>query len=353
MAGRIDHAGPGPVAPIAHVAPTRPVAALGDAGQESLRRLAQLEIGRAFSAEVLSRLPGGEFVVGIAGTAARMALPEGTAVGERLSLTLVGREPRPLFLLDRAAQDPAAVLSPAARLIDSLLRQERGDAVAGAAPLLPMAPAQPVDAGAGAATLADALASALEYSGLFHESHVAAWARGERSMDQLLREPQMRAASVLPPALSSDADALQTLAASSFAALPASGQAPLPDIDAGRLIGMQLDTLEQRRVAWQGELFPGQPLRWEVAEAPDDRHAGKPAQAAAERAWHSAVRIELPALGTVAATLQLQQGRLQIQVRAADLDAAGRLSAHGAELAEALQAAGMTLERWNVRHEPA
>jgi hypothetical protein len=29
------------------------------------------------------------------------------------------------------------------------------------------------------------------------------------------------------------------------------------------------------------------------------------------------------------------------------------LRAHGAELAEALQAAGIALEQWNVRHEPA
>jgi GGDEF domain-containing protein len=63
MATRIDMAGITATAP---VSAALPVAALGDPAQESLRRLTSLETGKAFQAEVLSRLSNGDFVVGIA-----------------------------------------------------------------------------------------------------------------------------------------------------------------------------------------------------------------------------------------------------------------------------------------------
>ena len=100
MPARTDIAGLSAAAP---VAAALPVAALGEPSQESLRRLTALETGKAFQAQVLSRLGNGDFVVGIADTAARMALPEGARVGDQLSLTLIAREPRPLFTLARPA----------------------------------------------------------------------------------------------------------------------------------------------------------------------------------------------------------------------------------------------------------
>ena len=197
MATRIDMAGITATAP---VSAALPVAALGDPAQESLRRLTSLETGKAFQAEVLSRLSNGDFVVGIADTAARMSLPEGTRVGERLSLTLVGREPRPLFMLERPEPQDAAVFSPAARLIAGLIQQSpaRQPALLGTAPLAQSAEALTT------ASLETALKDNLAYSGLFYESHVAEWANGARPLAQLLREPQMQAAHVKAPDAASD-----------------------------------------------------------------------------------------------------------------------------------------------------
>ncbi|MFS0753566.1 flagellar hook-length control protein FliK [Noviherbaspirillum sp. 1P10PC] len=340
--------GIGGIAPAAPVGATVPVAALGEPGQESLRRLTALETGKAFQAQVLSRLSNGDFVVGIADTAARMALPEGTRVGEQLSLTMVGREPRPLFLLERpAAQDQTSV-SPAARLVSSLMQASAASsasapmaALAGAAPLAaPNAPLQ-------AAPLAQALQGSLEYSGLFYESHVSQWAHGARSLPQLQREPQMQAAQVIPADSPSE---LQVIQGMPGMAAPSHADGAPPALDAAPLIRLQLETLEQRGVSWQGELLPGQAMQWEVREQARDQSAT--AQPPAERAWQSTVRLELPALGAVAGSLQLQGGRLQLTLRAQDGGSAALLRASGGELASALEAAGLPLDLMAVRHEP-
>ncbi|WP_194713204.1 flagellar hook-length control protein FliK [Noviherbaspirillum soli] len=340
--------GIGGIAAAAPVGAAVPVAALGEPGQESLRRLTALETGKAFQAQVLSRLANGDFVVGIADTAARMALPEGTRVGEQLSLTMVGREPRPLFLLERPAAQDQAFVSPAARLVSSLMQASAASAafappaaLAGAAPLA--APGAPLQA----APLAQALQGSLEYSGLFYESHVSQWAHGARSLPQLQREPQMQAAQVIPADSTSELRVVQGMPGMAAPSHPDAA----PALDAAPLIRLQLDTLEQRSVSWQGELLPGQAMRWEVREQGSDQSG--PAQPPAERAWHSTVRLELPALGAVAGSLQLQGGRLQLTLRAQDGASAALLRASGGELASALEAAGLPLDLMTVRHEPA
>jgi hypothetical protein len=342
MVTRTDIAG---IAGAAPVAAALPVAALGDPSQESLRRLTALETGKAFEAQVLSRLGNGEFVVGIADTAARMALPGGTRVGDQLSLTLVAREPRPLFMLERPAALDAAVLSPAARLIAGLLQ----NSPASQPPLPGIAPLAPSADALLPAPLETALKDSLAYSGLFYESHVADWANGARPMAQLQREPQMQAAHVKPPGVESELRSYQA-----GAGTMADGAAPRPlaamDLDAGRLITQQLDTLEQRSVSWHGELFPGQPMQWEVREESGGAGSVVPP---AERGWQSVLRFELPTLGRVAATLQLHGGHLQLSVQTGSDSAAAALRAQGGELAAALQAAGLPLDLMTVKHVPA
>jgi flagellar hook-length control protein FliK len=87
-----------------------------------------------------------------------------------------------------ASPPAAARLSPAARLIGALLA-EWPDAgpLRAITPLWPSA-RQP----ANAATLAGALAQAVERSGLFYESHLREFVAGTRTLAQLAQEPQAR-----------------------------------------------------------------------------------------------------------------------------------------------------------------
>lgn len=338
MAERIGNA---TIQAVARIEPAATVAALGQASDESMRRLASLETGKTFQAQVLSRLTNGDFVVGIADAVARMALPEPSRVGDRLSLTLLTQAPRPLFRLDAPvdpAFDPEApVLSPAARLIDTLLHSTTSakTTLHGMTPLVSLASAETL----AAAPLAVALKDSLAHSGLFYESHVNEWANGTRTLAQLQAEPQMRAA-VSPPGA---APTLQVYQADNLGA-PVSALA----INADQMIKMQLDTLEQRHVAWQGELFPGQQMAWEVRE---DTSTGQLHEEGAPRSWQSVLRIELPHLGRVEATLDLREGRLQLRMRAESTETVDALTADGAGLSSALEAAGMPVELLTVRHD--
>jgi hypothetical protein len=116
--------------------------------------------------------------------------------------------------------------------------------------------------------------------------------------------------------------------------------------DSARMISLQLDTLEQRRVAWQGELWPGQQMEWEVSEDASNSTASE-----VERSWQSVVRFELPNLGSISASIRLTGQRLQVQVRAANEDTATLLRTHGSDLASALDAAGSPLDFFTVKRD--
>jgi hypothetical protein len=113
-----------------------------------------------------------------------------------------------------------------------------------------------------------------------------------------------------------------------------------------RMISLQLEALEQRHVAWQGELWPGQPMEWEVTEEEPNRKSDDP-----EKSWQSVIRFELPSLGAVAASIRLTGNRLQVQVRTGNEDTAFLLRAHGGELASALDAAGSPLDLLTVKRD--
>ncbi|WP_353192894.1 flagellar hook-length control protein FliK [Pandoraea pnomenusa] len=85
-----------------------------------------------------------------------------------------------------------ATLSAAARTIDTILRlaPDSPGPVQASAPMWPAAPG--TGAPALAPLVAAALKEALSASGLFYESHLAQWASGSRSFEQLQAEPQLR-----------------------------------------------------------------------------------------------------------------------------------------------------------------
>jgi hypothetical protein len=369
MLPRADIAGTRPLVQIEALAPAAPA---GDARQETFNRLAQIAIGRQFQAEILSRVNDGMFLVRIDGTAARMNLPAGAQVGDMLDLTLVATTPRPTFLLGQQPGAATASLSVTGRLIDSLLHdaQQQGapTSLVGKTPLV-------ASSAAGPSQVASALKDTLAFSGLFYESHVNEWVSGGRTLIDLMREPQAQAGRFSP------ADAVQNMLTArtdtarliGHASEPANGDRALTDPmggaqtqsgktgatdadgllqsaaisnDAARMINLQLDALEQRRVLWQGELWPGQPLEWEVSEEPPKSDAGTD-----EQAWQSVVRFELPTLGAVTATIRLAGGHVQVQMRTATEAAASSLRAHGGRLAGALDAAGSPLDLLTVTQD--
>jgi hypothetical protein len=209
-------------------------------------------------------------------------------------------------------QSDEATLSSTGKVLGSVMAavlkmDQPATAVAARTPVLP-APSQD------AAAIAPALRQALAKSGLFYESHVAEWAQGQRPLADLAAEPQMQ----LRPANPAEPQAAQ-------------------------MINLQLGAQEQGQVAWQGQLWPGQPMRWEISrDAPQREHSqadgGEPAAT-----WQSRLQLSLPSLGDVKATIVLTGDRVAMRLEPGHHDAAPLLQAHAQQLVDALAAAGTPL----------
>lgn len=180
--------------------------------------------------------------------------------------------------------------------------------------------------GAGEATLADGhmlpvlLRQRLVESGMFYESHLRGWSRGEMSLEAVRREPQ---APLLDPA----APRLQ-----------------LPDLEgmpeeAARLAARQLSMLEGGPFLWQGQIWPGQWMQWLVEE-----YQGKdPAPEELAPRWRTQVRLVLPRLGELSAELGVGALGLRIHLSTPDPDTLAEVRAALPDLVQRMRAADLKL----------
>jgi hypothetical protein len=341
------------------IAPAIPALPAGDARQEAFERALGTLVGKSMPVTVLARLTDGSFLVRVADQNARMALPAGTQPGTDVPMTLVSAHPRPAFQLTGGAgqlvhptlvnQEFGELRAPGAAAVAAFRAQlapgadsagaearnahvslsDAGRAIArilgaGQAPAGHAASISSPTPLSGSGTpeparLAQALAGALARSGLFYESHVAEWAEGKRALPELLREPQMQKA--MADGLSKDIGVEA-------------------DAAAAQLISQQLAAHENGRLVWQGQVWPGQHLEWQIdKEAPREQAQDE----AAEPAWQSRLKLRFPLLGELAASVALSGGLLHIRVDSADDSAAALLRAHADRLTAALEAAGTPL----------
>ena len=114
--------------------------------------------------------------------------------------------------------------------------------------------------------IASALHDSVAFSGVFYESHITEWAKGKRNLSELQREPQAQIVKSLgntDPLTRSDA----------------------VNTEIGKIVNMQLNALDQQRIYWQGEVWPGQHMEWEIAR--DDRDpSSRQDDKEAAAAWH-------------------------------------------------------------------
>jgi hypothetical protein len=348
---------------LTQVAPARPTLPVGDPRQQAFTRALAGLVGQSLQADVMTKLPDGSFVVRVNDMAARMPLPPGAQTGTQVPLTLVALTPRPTFqvktdqggtafaeagpplpegaspqsapLAYLEGKDAAALARTAALLAGtrSMARLPSGAAdganasisTAGKALGDVIAAAQKAETQASAAVgrtpllaapsgdadaIAQALKDGLGKSGLFYESHVAEWAEGARSRADLAAEPQAR------------------------------GMPPPTDPNTAQFINLQLNAHEQGRVAWQGQLWPGRDMHWDVER---EAHSGHEGDQADGTTWRSSLRLRFGALGEMAARVVLSGDRLHIRLDAPDAGIKDLLDAHRAHLAQALDAAGTPL----------
>jgi hypothetical protein len=180
--------------------------------------------------------------------------------------------------------------------------------------------------------LAQKLSETISKSGLFYESHVTEWVKGERPLADLMREPQMQ-----------HMQQLQRLAQQSGEALARVGPGGA-DLTAAQMVNQQLHTQEQGRVQWHGEAWPGQPMQWEIKRDERDGQRQPDEQAESqEQIWRSGVRFRLPMLGQVAATVTMIGEQVHVQLHTDSDDTAVTLRAYAGQFESAMAAAGATL----------
>ena len=373
------------VQPVAAIEAPTATLAVADAKQEAFSRLAQIAIGQQMQGKVLSLFNDGTYLVRIANTAARMVLPTSTRTGDSMLLTLVSKDPRPTFLMGesqpaeegdtvtlspggrqmekdlqslrtaqrdmtgtigkndalevvdgKSGQAPAnnpqasstTSLSAAGKLIDTLLQASQhgnvSNAIAGKTPLIP-SPA------VSTTQLAGALHDGVTLSGVFYESHVAAWSEGKRPVAELLKEPQAQ----LGPKTGAASDLLTSND-------PAHTQL-------GQIINLQLNALEQHRITWQGEVWPGQHMEWDISQEHRQENGAQEDETAPT--WHSVVRFNFEHLGAVSASIRLVGQQIHMQVSTSNDNAAAALRANGNLLTEAMSAAGTSLDSLIVKQD--
>ncbi|MEW5890878.1 MAG: flagellar hook-length control protein FliK [Pseudomonadota bacterium] len=323
--------------------------------------LPEFHPGSRIVARIEAVLPDGTFRALVAGRSVTLALPQSANPGDSLELVVTERTPKVVFAARADSAASAATLSRAGQLIGMLLSAREGaaqrQAVSRLLPLLPQPTPQ-------AAPLAAALKQAFSESGLFYESHQAQWVAGRFPLDDLLKEPQGKHSRV-PVAPPPAAEAVQSRATDAEAA-PAGGgetQAAMPAREAARptpsalplppdllpIVQQQLDAVATHQVLWQGELWPGQTLHWEIEEGD---HEPGPADAGLPRQWITRIKLTFPNMGEIAADMVLTSAGVRIDLAAPEAALDG-LRMHQGELVEALRGAGITPIGISVQHHGA
>lgn len=151
------------------------------------------------------------------------------------------------------------------------------------------------------AELSALLAQQVTASGLFYESHLAAWVRGQFPKSRLADEPQARLAFTPAPSGAAGTPGGDTAAAGNAA--PA-----IVDPRLAALVRQQLELLSSGVFQWQGEAWSGAPMRWTIESESD----GRPRENDGAAPASTALALDLPGIGAFEARLRVAGDRVSV-----------------------------------------
>lgn len=330
--------------------------------------------GERYTAKVQEQIAGGRFLVLIRDQKLDLNLPRNTQPGQNVELRFVSAEPRLTFVqagepLPPGQSQAAVNLSDGGRYLNALLDRVK-DLATRQAPTpsqsqtststqgqaAPIINAKPIIDGAPpplpqfAALLKDTVIK----SGLFYESHQAQWAAGDRPLTELLREPQGRLSEPRAFAAAQQAAVAQQAAPAptplgqppkvdvpnhpaTVLSNPSSAQEPVHPQTAP-LVQQQLETLDQRQLLWQGQVWPGQEMRWQIEE-----REAREGEQDSEREWQTRLDLSLPHLGQVSAVLKFTPQGIRIDLTAPVSETVQALQSAGPLLNQGMEHAGLRL----------
>jgi len=318
----------------------RPAAPVRDVSD----RLSDLAAGQRVMAQIQSVLPNGTYRALINQRSITLALPFSAKSGDTLELLVTESEGKPGLAVvshqqasdgKTAREAVSTTLSQTGKLIGQLF--SRTDESADNAKALALNGNQPIakNPPSSAQDLLPLLKQAITQSGMFYESHQAEWVEGRFPQNALLQEPQGKLSS--PNAFAPEPSASQPQQGNAEAAAqgkeaavsakPATTNPVLqpkavgdaaPPQTTGQLIApqtqpivqQQLDALATQHFAWQGQVWPGQEMRWEIEE--DGQHGATDDPESTR--WKTRLKLTLPALGGISAQIQLNGQQLLLSL---------------------------------------
>lgn len=309
----------------------------------------QFELGQQVQGTVQAQVAPSVFTVRVANQLLQMQLPSFVHSGDTIALQVASLQPRLTFRL-AASSNPVSTpesLSATSRLLSSLSQQPLERSY--------VRPIQSSPLWTGAQTsldttqLAGKLHDALSHSGLFYESHQAQWIAGTRPTTQLLLEPQNQ---LMPKTATQNTVSLNQTSQSQSSRSTETPGTPLPITQTGneqrpvapnipehlqQLVQQQLGALETHQVLWQGQVWQGQEMRWEVSEESPHRNA----QGKEEGQWITQIHLDLPNLGGVSARLSFNGNVLNLSFDVSDTQTREKLGSASSQLISALSERGI------------
>lgn len=316
------------VTAVRSVVPVAPVAT----GSDSKHTSHEFVQGQKYQAFVEARLSNGNFRVLISDKLLQMHLPENIRPGDKLQLVLLSNAPKLKFALQRENLTETAknntLISPTGRFLDVLI-QESGKPAASniltnTHPIL-------TDFPLNSRELPLLLQKAIRQSGLFYESHLAKWVNGKNTVEKLHQEPQGKI----------------SVSATTYATSTAHMSAIPVNTQSLSLVQQQLLALETGHIAWNGEIWKGQDLQWDIYE--DTTNSNIADENTALR-WKTKLTLTLPQLGEIIASITFNSQGMQISIDTADDNTVNLLKTNQVPFKTSMQAAGFTIQSLDIHH---
>ena len=234
---------------------------------------------------------------------------------ESAKLALKQRLPLPSLTLILDSKDSvknntsSASFSPTATLIDNVLKHANAEGVSTkfeAQAVITSALKSPE-------VIAQDLKNAISNSGLFYESHLSHYTAGARSLAEIKQEPQN-----------------------------------LSNSTANNLLPQQLSILENQRLAWHGEVWPGQKMDWDIYFKNEQETGNHYQDDDSQNVIATDLTLYLPQLGKVTARLSLVAGRMRISLLAEEVQTLSVLKEQSKSLVDAIEKNGQILEELKV-----
>ena len=326
-----------PLTQIKSVSPITPVTAILDSQDSS----SKFEQGQKYQAFIEARLPNGNSRVLINNKLLQIDLPVKFQPGNKLELVFISHQPNLKFLiLDEAitkSKENITSISTTGRFIDVLMHDTLKRASTNV--VHPLTSPSPIlnEIPINSTELPSLLQKTIIQSGLFYESHQAQWINGKNTLENLQQEPQGKLLLTMPELFMTKT----AISASLNPEVPAHAQTM-------SLVQQQLNILETGHLFWQGEVWHGQSMEWDILEQSKDKNKSGESDHAVQ--WHTQLHLSLPQLGDITATILINAQGINIKIGTSQVDATDLLKSNQSLLTTDMQSAGLTIQKVEVQY---